>query len=96
MLRSIIIRSVLPLLLAAGTVAYFGLPYIDRLLTQWFRSDVELRAQLLMSSMQEVLPVFMAKNDQTGLRRYVVRIAADQRLLGLIICRPDGTAQNLR
>jgi trehalose 6-phosphate synthase/phosphatase len=92
MFRSIIIRSVLPLLLAAGTVAYFGLPYIDRLLTEWFRSDVELRAQLLMSSMQEVLPVFMAKNDQTGLRRYVVRIAADQRLLGLIICRPDGTA----
>jgi hypothetical protein len=31
MFRAIIIRSVLPLLLAAGTVAYFGLPYIDRI-----------------------------------------------------------------
>ena len=91
MFRSIIVRTILPLLLAAGTVAYFGLPYIDRLLAQWFRSDVELRAQLLMSSMQEVLPVYLAKNDQAGLRRYVARITADQRLLGLLICRPDGT-----
>ncbi|MGA8708042.1 MAG: trehalose-6-phosphate synthase [Steroidobacteraceae bacterium] len=91
MFRSIIVRTILPLLLAAGTVAYFGLPYIDRLLAQWFRSDVELRAQLLMSSMQEVLPVYLAKNDQAGLRRYVARMTADQRLLGLLICRPDGT-----
>jgi trehalose 6-phosphate synthase/phosphatase len=91
MFRAIILRTVLPLLLAAGTVAYFGLPYIDRLLTQWFRSDVELRAQLLMSSMQELLPTFVSKNDQVGLRRYTARITADQRLLGLLICRGDGT-----
>ena len=91
MLRAIIIRSVLPLLLAAGTVAYFGLPYIDRLLTQWFRSDVELRAQLLNSSMQELLPGLVAKNDQAGLRRYVSKITADQRLLGLLLCRADGS-----
>jgi trehalose 6-phosphate synthase/phosphatase len=90
MLRAIIIRTVLPLLLAAGTVAYFGLPYIDRLLTQWFRADVELRAQVLMSSMQESLPAFLARNDMPGLRRYAARIAADKRLLGLLICRPDG------
>jgi trehalose 6-phosphate synthase len=91
MFRSIIVRTVLPLMLAAGTVAYIGLPYIDRLLAEWFRSDVELRAQLLMSSMQELLPVYMAKHDETGLRRYVARISADQRLLGLVICRPDGS-----
>jgi trehalose 6-phosphate synthase len=91
MFRAIIIRSVLPLLLAAGTVAYFGLPYIDRLLTEWFRSDVELRAQLLMSSMQELLPDYVARNDQVGLRRYAAKITADQRLLGLLICHPDGS-----
>jgi trehalose 6-phosphate synthase/phosphatase len=90
MLRALIIRTVLPLLLAAGTVAYFGLPYIDRMLTEWFRSDVELRSQLLMSSMQELLPVLVAKNDLPGLHRYAVKIAADQRLLGLLICRAGG------
>ncbi|HXR19773.1 MAG TPA: trehalose-6-phosphate synthase [Steroidobacteraceae bacterium] len=90
MLRALIIRTVLPLLLAAGTVAYFGLPYIDRMLTEWFRSDVELRSQLLMSSMQDPLPVLVARNDLAGLHRYAVKIAADQRLLGLLICRSGG------
>jgi trehalose-6-phosphate synthase len=91
MIRAILIRAVLPLLLAAGTVAYFGLPSIDRLLTQWFRADVELRARVLMSSMQEPLPAFLARNDLSGLRRYAARIATDKRLLGLLICHPDGT-----
>jgi trehalose 6-phosphate synthase/phosphatase len=90
MFRSLVTRTVLPLLLAAGVVAYFGLPYIDRLLTEWFRSDVELRARLLMSSMDESLPTLIAKGDQQGLRRYTAKIIADQRVLGILICLPHG------
>jgi trehalose 6-phosphate synthase/phosphatase len=90
MFRSLVTRTVLPLLLAAGVVAYFGLPYIDRLLTEWFRSDVELRARLLMSSMDESLPTLIAKGDQQGLRKYTSKIIADQRVLGILICLPHG------
>jgi trehalose 6-phosphate synthase/phosphatase len=90
MFRSLVTRTVLPLLLAAGVVAYFGLPYIDRLLTEWFRSDVELRAHLLMSSLEESLPPLMAKSDQQGLRKYTAKVMADQRVLGLLICLPHG------
>src|ERR1700730_11622515 len=90
MLRSLITRTVLPLLLAAGVVAYFGLPYIDRLLTEWFRSDVELRARLLMSSLEESLPALVARSDQQALRKYAAKISAEQRLLGLLICLPHG------
>ncbi len=91
MYRSIIFRTVLPLLLAAGVVAWLGLPYIDRLLTNWFRSDVELRARLVASSIEESLPPILAKpQDQAGLRRFAARITADQRLVGLLICGADG------
>src|ERR1700692_434682 len=90
MLRSLITRTVLPLLLAAGVVAYFGLPYIDRLLTEWFRSDVELRARLLMSSLEESLPTLVARSDQQGLRKFTAKIIADQRVLGILICLPRG------
>ena len=90
MFRSLVTRTVLPLLLAAGVVAYFGLPYIDRLLTEWFRSDVQLRARLLMSSMDESLPALIAKGDPQGLRRYTAKIIADQRVLGILICLPHG------
>ncbi|MGA2862654.1 MAG: trehalose-6-phosphate synthase [Steroidobacteraceae bacterium] len=90
MFRSLITRTVLPLLLAAGVVAYFGLPYIDRLLTEWFRSDVELRARVLMSSLEESLPALVARSDQQGLRKYTAKIIADQRVLGILICLPRG------
>ena len=90
MFRSLVTRTVLPLLLAAGVVAYFGLPYIDRLLTEWFRSDVQLRARLLMSSMDDSLPALIAKGDPQGLRRYTAKIIADQRVLGILICLPHG------
>jgi|HubBroStandDraft_6_1064221.scaffolds.fasta_scaffold06299_4 trehalose-6-phosphate synthase len=90
MYRTIIFRTVLPLLLAAGLVAYLGLPYIDRLLTGWFRSDVELRARLVVSSIEEVVPAMVAKHDQAGLRKYAAKITADQRLVGLLICGADG------
>ena len=90
MFRSLVTRTLLPLLLAAGVVAYFGLPYIDRLLTEWFRSDVQLRARLLMSSMDESLPTLIAKGDQQGLRKYAAKIIADQRVLGILICLPHG------
>jgi trehalose 6-phosphate synthase/phosphatase len=90
MYRTIIFRTVLPLLLAAGVVAYLGLPYIDRLLTNWFRSDVELRAHLVVNSLEETLPSLVAKHDQAGLRKYAAKISADQRLVGLLICGADG------
>ena len=90
MFRSLVTRTVLPLLLAAGVVAYFGLPYIDRLLTEWFRSDVELRARVLMSSLEESLPALVARSDQQGLRKYTAKVLADQRVLGILICLPHG------
>jgi trehalose-6-phosphate synthase len=90
MYRSILFRTVLPLLLAAGVVAYLGLPYIDRLLTNWFRSDVELRAKIVVESIDEALPPMVAHHDQVALRKYATKITADQRLLGLLICGADG------
>src|SRR6266436_6300611 len=66
MFRSVMLRFVLPVAFASCVVAYFGLPYIERLLAEWFRSDVELRA-------------------------YLAKTAADERLLAILVCRPNGS-----
>jgi trehalose-6-phosphate synthase len=89
--RSIILRFVLPVALASCVVAYFGLPYIERLLAEWFRSDVELRAQLVMHSMEEPLTDLIASGNEARLRAYLARMTADERLLAILICRPDGS-----
>jgi trehalose 6-phosphate synthase len=91
MFRSIILRFVVPVALASCVVAYFGLPYIERLLAEWFRSDVELRAQLVMHSMEEPITDLVEKGNEGRLRAYLAKMAADERLLAILVCRPDGS-----
>ena len=93
MFRSVMLRFVLPVAFASCVVAYFGLPYIERLLAEWFRSDVELRSQLVMHSMEEPLAdlVGVGKGNEARLRSYLAKVTADERLLAILVCRPDGT-----
>jgi trehalose-6-phosphate synthase len=89
--RSVILRIVLPLALASCVVAYFGLPYIQRLLAEWFSADVEARAQLVMQTVQDPLAELIGQGSEARLRNYLAKVTADERLLGLLVCRPDGT-----
>src|SRR5258708_40150478 len=91
MFRSIMLRFVLPVALASCVVAYFGLPYIQRLLAEWFRSDVELRAQLVMHSMEEPITDLVENGSEARLRAYLAKLAADERLLAILVCRPSGS-----
>ncbi len=92
MFRSVVLRFVLPVAFASCVVAYFGLPYIDRLLAEWFRSDVELRAQLVMHSMEEPITALVEKNNESGLRNYLAKVTSDERLLAILVCSPNGSA----
>jgi trehalose 6-phosphate synthase/phosphatase len=89
--RSVMLRFVLPVAFASCVVAYFGLPYIERLLAEWFRSDVELRAQLVMHSMEEPVTELVGKGSEARLRSYLAKVTADERLLAILVCRPDGS-----
>ena len=92
MFRSVLLRFVLPVAFASCVVAYFGLPYIERLLAEWFRSDVELRAQLVMHSMRGAAAGARgARATRPRLRAYLAKVTADERLLAILVCRPDGT-----
>jgi trehalose 6-phosphate synthase len=91
MFRSVMLRFVLPVAFASCVVAYFGLPYIERLLAEWFRSDVELRSQLVMHSMEEPMAELVGKGNDARLRTYLAKVTADERLLAILVCRPDAT-----
>jgi trehalose 6-phosphate synthase len=90
MFRSVILRFVLPVAFAACVVAFVGLPYIERLLAEWFRSDVELRAQLVMHTMEEPITDLVSKGNLPRLRAYLAKVTADERLLAILVCRSDG------
>jgi trehalose 6-phosphate synthase/phosphatase len=89
--RSVLLRFVLPLALASCVVAFLGLPYIQKLLAEWFSADVEVRAQLVMHTVEAPLAELVAQESEPKLRSYLARMTADERLLAVLICRPDGT-----
>ena len=91
MFRSVLLRFVLPLALASCVVAFLGLPYIQKLLAEWFSADVEVRAQLIMHTVESPIAELVAQDNEVKLRSYLARMTADERLLAVLICRPDGT-----
>jgi trehalose 6-phosphate synthase len=91
MLRAILLRFAIPTLVAVSMLAYFGVPYADRMLADWFRDDIDLRAQLVANSMAESVSVLIDKDDERQLRRYLAGISNDERLLAVVLCRENGS-----
>ena len=88
--QRLLLRYALPALAAILIVALAGVPYIDRMLAGWFRSDVETRTSLVMKSMEEPLVDLLGAGDLVKLRAYLNRIAGSERLVGILLCRPSG------
>jgi trehalose 6-phosphate synthase len=86
MIRRILLRYGLPVAAAVSLVAFVGVPYIDHVLSSWFRSDVQLRAKLVMTSMEEPLGDLMQAGDLERAMAYLARVAGDERLLGVVVC----------
>ncbi len=88
-MRKTAIRVVIPILLAVSILAYFGVPYADKLLADWFRADIDMRAQLVSNSMATSLARLMDKANERELRSYLSGITADERLLAVVLCSAD-------
>jgi len=88
-MRSILIRFAVPTLIAVSILAFFGVPYVDRILAEWFRSDVDLRAQLVAHSMEGALTGFLERADSKGLAGYLAAITTDERLMAIVLCDDD-------
>jgi hypothetical protein len=90
-MRSILIRFGIPTLVAVSLLAYFGVPYANRLLADWFSSDVNLRAQLAATSMAPTLGTLLDTQSEADLRNYLATITNDERLLSIMLCRANHT-----
>ena len=53
MLRALLIRFGLPTLALLFIATYFTVPFVENILAGWFRSDVEMRARLVMNSVEK-------------------------------------------
>ena len=90
MLRQLLWKFALPVLIILSLAAYVSAPYVDRFLTNWFRTDVDLRSQLLFNSMEYALVSLVRDPNPTNLARYLERLTADERLQAVIVCDQHG------
>jgi len=91
MIKAILVRYGIPSLLGILIIAYFGVPFVNQMLTRWFRDDVELRAQLVANTISEPLSTLVEKHETTALRNYLSKLTTNERLLAVLLCKPDGT-----
>jgi trehalose-6-phosphate synthase len=92
MLRTLLWRFALPVVLVLTVGAWIAVPYVERMLTEWFRTDVEMRAKVVINSMGETLPTLLDRSELPRLRRFLSKVTEDERLLAVLACRPNGQA----
>ena len=90
MLRQLTWKFALPILFILSLTAYISAPYVDGILTRWFRSDVESRSRLLFNSMEYALLSLARDPNPANLAQYLQRLTADERLQAIVICDHGG------
>ena len=72
------------------------MPLVDRLTVRWFVKDLDLRASLIATTVEEPIRQLVAFDDRAGLRDFFSRLTQDERLYAVGYCsngdvRPEGT-----
>ncbi len=85
------LRFVIPLAVTLGLLAYAITPLVDRLTLTWFMRDLDLRANLVASAVDEPLSHLLEADDPQPLQQFFTRITRDERLYAMAVCMEGDT-----
>ena len=81
------LRFILPLALVLALIAYGVIPLIDSLTLKWFVRDLDIRAKLMVSTMEGPLSELLVSDSKDNkIHAYFTRIMQDERLYALGFC----------
>ena len=80
------LRFLLPLAIVLAGLAYTAIPLVDSLTLKWFMRDLEIRSQLIGSTMEGPLGDLLALESKAKLQAYFDRIIKDERLFAIGFC----------
>jgi trehalose 6-phosphate synthase len=80
------LRFIVPLILALAGVAYAVVPLVDRFTLRWFVRDLDLRAGLVASTMDEPLLTLLTTGNRARTEQYFTRLTQDERLFAIGFC----------
>ncbi len=83
------LRFVIPLVVALALLAYAVVPLVDKLTLRWSVRDMDVRSQLITSTLQEPLLELLPQDDRQKINRLLQRATQDERLLAVGFCNQE-------
>lgn len=80
------LRFVFPLIFILSVMAYFAVPLADNLTLEWFKRDLDLRAELISKSVLIPLSDLLPARNKTKVSLLLEDFAKDERLLAVGFC----------
>src|SRR5213596_2897089 len=80
------LRFVVPLLVALAIFAYAALPLVDKLMLRWFSRDLEVRANLIATTVDDPLHNLVRTGDRSRIQEFFTRLTQDERLFAVAFC----------
>jgi len=80
------LRFVLPLLLVLAGIGYAVAPLVDQMTLRWFVRDLDLRASLIVNTVQEPLQEQLGAGKKAKIGEFFNRITQDERLFAIGYC----------
>jgi len=83
------LRFVIPLLLAIAAFAYIAVLVADTLMLRWFVRDLDIRSNLIATTVQEPLSNIIVTGSIPRITLYFNRMLLDERLYAVGLCADD-------
>ncbi len=84
------LRFIVPLAIALAILAYSVVPLVDKLYLRWSVRDMDLRAKLIASTLQEPLTDLLQQRNKSKINALFGRALRDERLYALGYCDEEG------
>jgi len=84
------LRFIVPLVIALAMLAYAVVPLVDRLSLRWSVRDMDLRAKLIATTLQEPLTDLLQQGSKSKISALFARAVRDERLFALGYCNEEG------
>ncbi len=85
------LRFILPLALVFALFGYIVVPLMDNFTLRWFVRDLDIRSQLLASTLQEPLLDYLPQKSAKRINQLFDRAIQDERLYAVGFCDPTDT-----
>ncbi len=86
------LRFIIPLLVVLAGIAYAVVPLVDSLTIRWFTRDLEIRANLVATTVEDAMQDHLLSGNTPRIRQLFEKVTQDERLFAMGYCAASAAA----